>query len=260
MTSKTTSALCAGLLLSMSAPAAQFVEVAADIEVTNWHYQEETGLPLKNRRTYSIRCVVGKDLWLIENLSRTNITESTWLVNNRLVRQVRYNDAPDPIAETTGFRTFRRSPRSAGVIEVDGYPGSDLLVNLSWFAFCSGPYLQRSTRGVPLPSAAPNRQAFGFTNETSFFPDGFGLPRSATFYVESRQLKCRYEAQQSTNILGWNFPTAFTVLQNEPDRFGKWNRDLSVNGRVTSIRPAPKLDLPEEILERLESLEPPVRR
>ncbi len=252
--------LCAAALV-LPASAAQFVEVTATIETVNWHYQEETGLPLKNRRTHSIRCVVGKDLWLIENLSRTNITESTWLVNSLLIRQTRYNDGSDSTAETTGFRTFRRTARPVAVIEVDGYPGSDLLVNLPWFAFCSGPYLQRSTRGVPLPTAAPNRPVFGFTNETIIFPDSFGLPRNASFYVAPRQLKCRYEVQQSTNILGWNFPTAFTVVQNEPDRFGKWNRDLSVDGRVTSIRPVPKLELPEEILDRLESREaPPTRR
>jgi len=253
--------LCAALL-GWTARAAPFVEVAASIEVINWHYQEETGLPLKNTRVHSIRCVVGKDLWQIENLSRTNITESTWLLQGMLVRQISYNSIYDSAPDDTGIRSTRRFSRPASMLATpDGYPGSELLVNLPWFAFCSGPYLKQTTRGVPLPTAAPERPAFGYTNETTLFADSFGLPRRAVFYAAPRQIKGRYEVQQSTNVLGWNFPLAFTAEQHEPDRLGKWSRTLSVNGRVTSIRSVSKLEVPEDILERLQKPEPaPARR
>jgi hypothetical protein len=253
--------LCAALL-GWTARAAQFVEVAARIEVINWHYQEETGLPLKNARTHSFRCVVGQDHWLIENLSRTNITESTWLLKGMLVRQINYNYAQSSTADDTGYRSTRRYSRPASMLATpDGYPGSELLVNLPWFTFCSGPYLQQTTRGVPLPTAAPGRTVFGYTNETTLFADAFGLPRRAVFYEMPRQIKGRYDVQQSTNVLGWNFPLAFTAEEHEPDRFGKWSRALTVNGRVTSIRAVPKLEVPEDILERIENPDPsPARR
>jgi hypothetical protein len=237
------------VLLAVPATA-QFVEVAAEIEITNWHYQEETGLPLKTRRTVPLRCVVGTNHWLIEYQPRTNVTDTTWFLNGKIIRQIHYQE--DAASEETGFRTFRR-PRQLGVIEsVDGYPGGELVVNVSWFAFCSGPFLQRSTRGAPVPASAPDRMAFGFTNELSVFSDRLALPRRAVFYATPRQIKCDYQVQQSTNVLDWSFPAAFTVMQNEPDNLGKWSRQLSVAGRIVSVRPARPIELPEDLQERLE--------
>ncbi len=254
---KAASLIFCAVLLALPA-AAQFVEVTARMEITTFQYHEETGLPLKNIRTVSVRCVVGTNNWLIEHQPRTNATDSTWFVNGKLIRQINYsnysNYGQESIAEeTTSFRTFRRNSRPASVINgADGYPGGELLVNLPWFAFCSGPFLQRSARGVPVPTSPPDRAAFGFTNETTFFSDSFRLPRRAVFYATTQQIKCDYQVQQSTNVLGWNFPTAFTVVHNEPDSLGKWNRQLSITGRVTSIQPAQPVELPEDLQERLQ--------
>jgi hypothetical protein len=253
--------LCAALGL-LPASAAQFVELSARIETIEWRYQEETGLPLKNIRTHTLRCVVGQDQWLMENLSRSNVTESTWFLQGMIVRQLSYNATDDSSGESTGYRGYRRTARNVGMMaSPEGYPGGDVLANATWFAFCSGPFLQRTTRGVPLPTAGVNETVFGFTNETRVFTDALGLPRSASFFVPPHELKCRYEVPQSTNVLGWNFPLAFTAEQRVPDRFGKWNRDLTINGRVTAIRAVSKLEVPEEILERMQNPEPsPARR
>jgi hypothetical protein len=247
--------LMIGLLACFTpARAAQFVEVAADIELTIWHYQEETGLPLKKSRTYSVRCVVGTNTWLIENHARTNVTESIWFVDGNIVRQTSYNQDSAPVEPV--YRTFRRGGRSASFVAApDGYPSGDLFLNLPWFAFCSGPYLTRPGRAVPLPTPAQDRAAFGFTGETTTFKDSLGLPKRAAFYTTQRQLKCEYQVQQSTNVLGWNFPTAFTVVQNEPDTFNQWHKQLTVSARVISIQPAQNPALPEEIRERLEEWE-----
>ena len=247
-------ALCAALLLCRPGWTAQFVEVAAEFEITSWRYQEETGLPLKKSRTYPVRCVVGTNMWLIENHSRTNVTESVWFVDGKIVRQTTYN------LESTGdepvYRTFRRGPRTAGIVAApDGYPSGDLFLNLPWFAFCSGPYLARPGRSVPLPTPGQDRAAFGFAGETTCFTDSLGLPKRAAFYTTKRQLKCEYLVQQSTNVLGWNFPTAFTVVQNEPDALDRWTKQLTVSSRVTSIRPAQSVELSEEMRERIEEWE-----
>ena len=252
--------LCATLGL-LSASAAQFVEISARVETIEWRYQEETGLPLKNLRTHTLRCIVGKDQWLIENLSRSNITESTWYLQGMIVRQVAYNSTDDVTADGTGYRGYRRGARNVGLLaSPEGYPEGDMLVNATWFAFCSGPFLQKSARGVPLPTAGPSQTVFGLTNETRLFADALGLPRSATFYAPPRELKCRYEVPLSTNVLGWNFPLAFTAEQRAPDRFGKWERNLTINGRITEIRSVPKLEVPEEILERIQNPEPTTTR
>jgi hypothetical protein len=254
MNCKTTLALGAALMLSVSAPAAQFVEVAAEIEMTTWRYQEETGLPLKKSRTYPVRCVVGTNMWLIENHSRTNVTESVWFVDGKIVRQTTYNQ--ESTADEPVYRTFRRGPRTAAIVAApDGYPSGDLFLNLPWFAFCSGPYLAGPGRSVPLPTPGQDRAAFGFAGETTCFADSLGLPKRAAFYTTKRQLKCEYLVQQSTNVLGWNFPTAFTVVQNEPDALDRWTKQLAVSGRVTSIRPAQSVELSEEMRERIEEWE-----
>jgi hypothetical protein len=251
--------LCAALLLSLPTSAAQFVEVNADLEITTWRYQEETGLPLKNSRGYSMRCVVGTNTWLIENHSQTNFKESVWFVDGRIVRQTVNQDSA---ADELGIRTMRRSPRSASVLSApDGYPGGELLLNLPWFAFCSGPYLKLPGHSVPLPTPTQDRVAFGFRAEVTAFADSLGLPRRVAFYTGQRQLKCDYQVQLSTNVLGWNFPTAFTVVQNEPNDIGQWNRQLSVSGRVISIQPAKKPELPVDIQQRLELMDQfPTRR
>jgi hypothetical protein len=254
MNCKTTLALGAALLLSVSARAAQFVEVAAEIEITSWRYQEETGLPLKKSRAYPVRCVVGTNMWLIENHSRTNVTESVWFVDGKIIRQTTYNQ--ESPADEPVYRTFRRGPRTAAIVAApDGYPSGDLFLNLPWFAFCSGPYLARPGRSVPLPTPGQDRSAFGFQGETTLFNDSLGLPKRAAFYTTKRQLKCEYLVQQSTNLLGWNFPTAFTVVQNEPDALDRWTKQLAVSGRVTSIRPAQSIELSEEMRERIEEWE-----
>ena len=115
---------------------------------------------------------------------------------------------------------------------------------------------------MPLPTpTGQGYAAFGFTDETTVFADSLGLPRRVAFYTGQRQLKCEYQVQQSTNVLGWNFPTAFTVVQNEPNDLGQWNRQLSVSGRVTSIRPAKKPELPADLQERLKTWDQlPTRR
>jgi hypothetical protein len=254
MNRMTTPALCAALLLSVSARAAQFVEVAAEIEITTWRYQEETGLPLKKSRTYPVRCVVGTNMWLIENHSRTNVTESVWFVDGKIVRQTTYNQ--ESTADEPVYRTFRRGPRTAGIVAApDGYPSGDLFLNLPWFVFCSGPYLARPGRSVPLPTPGQDRAAFGFAGETTCFTDSLGLPKRAAFYTTKRQLKCDYQVQQSTNVLGWNFPTTFTVVQNEPDALDQWHKQLAISARVTAIRPAQNVELSEEMRERLEEWE-----
>ncbi len=241
-------------LLSWPALAASLVEVTAEFEITQWRYQEETGLPLKSQRQFAVRCVAGTNTWHIENQVRSNVTERLWFMDGKLARQVSVKlEDPD---DEPAFGTTRRSARSVGMMaSVDGYPGGEPGVTLTWFAFCSGPYLRRPGRAVPLPVLGQDRAAFGFADETTTFADDLGLPRRATLRTGQRQIKCDYQVTQSTNVNGWSFPTAFTVTQNEPDSLGRWRKSVSVTGRVTGIRPAAALVMPLEVQERFDTWE-----
>jgi hypothetical protein len=244
---------CAALL-ALPGSAAPFVEVEAVIDVTSWHHNEETGLALKNSRSFSVRCVIGTNAWLIENFARTNIKESVWFVNGRIIRQS--SATQDPMADDSTFSLTRRGGRYASITaSEDGYPASDMFLNLPWFAFCSGPYLKHAGRSVPLPAPDGNRSVFGFKDQTVAFTDPLALPQRVELFTSKAQLRAKYEAQQSTNVLGWNFPTAFTLLQNEPDEFDQMRRQLNATGHVTRIRPASSIELPQEIQARLELLE-----
>lgn len=265
MDCKSILALGASLFLAASNLPAQFIEVEAVIDVTNWRHDEETGLSLKNSRSFSVRCVVGTNTWLIESHSQTNLKQSAWFTDGKIIRQNTAATVQDPNSDSTsdelGYLSTRRGRYASVVASTDGYPGADVFLSLPWFAFCSGPYFQRAGRSIPLPVPAANRGAFGFADETTLFADRLGLPRRVDLFTSQRQIKCEYRVQQSTNVHGWSFPTAFTVVQNEPDRFDVWKPHLVASGRVTGIRRASKPELPEDIQMRLEMLERyPTRR
>ncbi len=251
------------LLVFCAAQAAQFVEVTADLEVTSWRYQEETGLPLKNIRNFSVRCVVGTNTWLIERHTTNTAPESVWFVEGKIVRLTApsFDTAPS-VPDDSGFQSTRRATRYLNILAAaDGYPAGDLFLNLPWFAFCSGPYLKRPGQSVPLPTPPQDRAAFGFRSEVTTFADSLGLPRRVQFFTGQKQIKCDYQVQQSTNVLGWNIPTAFTVTQNEPNSLGVWSKQLAVAARVKSIQPAPEPSPPEEVRQRVEIWERyPTRR
>ena len=266
MNCKCTLACLAALLLAVMNLPAQFVEVEAIIDVTSWRYDEGTGLPLKNSRSFSVRCVVGTNTWLIESQSQTNLKQSAWFAEGKIIRQntVTLNQYAnqDPISDESEYLPTRRGGRSVNIVaSSDGYPGNDMFLSLPWFAFCSGPYFRHPGRSVPLPAPPTGRGAFGFADESTLFRDNLGLPQRVDLLTAKREIKCEYRVQQFTNALGWSFPTAFTVVQNEPDGFNVWKRQITATGSVTRIRRASRPELPEEIQMRLEMLDQfPTRR
>src|SRR6266542_3725934 len=64
--------------------------------------------------------------------------------------------------------------------EIESYPLGHFGVNLPWLAFCSGTYLKREGRLIPLPAAllrhCPDR--FAYTDVATTFDDELGLPKS----------------------------------------------------------------------------------
>ena len=128
----------------------------------------------------------------------------------------------------------------------DGNPLGDEGVNIAWLAFCSGTYLKREGRLIPLPAKilrhTPDRYAY--TDQTSTFQDAFGLPRSVelflskTLYLSSVEdfykgwgsrylewmkgnvtnlqegaLTFHYSVTATTNFLSWTLPLRFEFSQ-----------------------------------------------
>jgi len=53
----------------------------------------------------------------------------------------------------------------------------------------------------------------GRENTTSIFTKSLGLPRSVKLFTENNQPVFQYQVRQSTNVLGWNFPLEFYLVQ-----------------------------------------------
>ena len=156
-----------------------------------------------------------------------------------------------------------------------GHPMGHCGVNIPWQAFCSGTYLKRQGRTIPLPAAVlrhcPDR--FAYTDVTTTFEDESGLPRSmdllsskdlflkshtdwdkehsfgdrykewkekTVLKIQDGVLVFHYAVLESTNMLGRNFPTKFEFFQSgrQYEQDGNWF--CQGTGRVKSIRPSLK--------------------
>ena len=253
------------LLGNFRAPAAvatntPAVEITAEIEIIRWQYHEETGLPLKQRQLLPIRAVISTRDWLLERQPSTNVIEHVWFTRGHVLRQTSYRRAT--YGEDEDSTPARRYGRNVSVTEShEGHPGGNWATTLPWFAYLSGNFLNTTNRRVPLPTADVDEMAFGFVEKITRFDDALGLPRRATFHTDAGQLKLDYQVTQSTNVLGWNLPAQFTATQSTPDRFGKWNRQLTATGRLLTAQPAPAPALPADIAVRFEEWKTsPVRR
>ena len=152
----------------------------------------------------------------------------------------------------------------------------DFGVNIPWLAFCSGTYLKREGRIIPLPAAilrhCPDR--FAYRDVTTTFDDDLGLPKSIDLFssqalflkshtdwdkelsfgnrytewnqktalkIQDALLVFHYAVLESTNVLGRRFPTKFEFFQTgrRYEQDGNWF--CQGTGRVMSIRPSATL-------------------
>ncbi len=127
----------------------------------------------------------------------------------------------------------------------DGRSWGGEVVNIPWLAFCSGAYLKRPGRVVPLPvfyilnAAGAN----GCSDKMETFDDELGLPKTVELFTSSALyrssvlewnrafllnlptnsslpdglLKFHYAVTASTNFLAWTFPLSFEYTEYEDD-------------------------------------------
>lgn len=202
------------------------------------------------------------------------------------VTQPMSEERKERIARTTKFALAPvEVARSNVTIHIhpsrDGHPLGDLAVNIPWLAFCSGPYLKSEGRIIPLPVALlrHTRDRFAYSDKTETFADDFGLPRRVDLFTsksllessednfdrenflgdryaaykkrllasfEEGVLTFHYAVSESTNFLGWNFPTKFEFFQKgrRYEQNGNWF--FRGRGRVKFVRPSAE---PQNIFE-----------
>ena len=271
--------------VSISTHAQRYVEISAQIELVSYPAGEPNGAASAKPRTISFVCITGTNEWRIEN-DFVRSAEDKWFFDGTNVYNSLHATRPaseegtDRIAKTSEFANvpFERA-KSNLTINIrpshDGHPLGDVSVNIPWLAFCSGTYLKRDGRLIPLPASILHhtRDRFAYTDKTETFEDAFGLPRTVDlftskslyqasndgfdkeYFSENRYMEWakkiasnlqegvlmfHYAVTESTNFLGLNFPTRFEFFQNgrKHEQNGDWFcRGI---GRVKSIRPSAK--------------------
>jgi len=255
------------LLFPVAGSAGQFVDITAEIEVNDWAYhflvdgraESKTNPPSIFESAIPVHCVVGSNSWFMERTYRgsySNHVSQSWFTGTNLVsaeKILRTITEDHEIAIQSGFTDVDIWP------SIDGNPGRPLKQQdffmldryIPWIAFCSGPALKKDHHLYPPMSFwkemidAPH----GFSDRTTVFKDGFGLPISVKLFAETSQTIFQYQVHQTTNVLGWNFPLEFYMVQYEPDGTNGWVASFTARGRITAIGLGAMPQIPESILK-----------
>jgi hypothetical protein len=255
--------LCLGVLPLQDLPA-QPVEISAEIVTHGYRLKDTNSITGATPKVVHVTCVTGPNQWYIEE---DFAGRREWLFdgNNVVCRSQLHSGLKD----ATNTRKEAWESR-------DGHPLGDFGVNMSWLAFCSGTYLKRDGRVIPLPAAVlrhcPDR--FAYTDATTTFPDELGLPRSLDLFssqalflkshtdwdkelsfggrytewnnktapkIQDGVLVFHYAVLESTNMLGRSFPIRFEFFQTgrQYEQDGNWF--CQGVGHVKSIRPSASL-------------------
>lgn len=247
--------LCLGLLPGRN-EAAQFVELSAEIETFGYRLADTNSIARARPKTVHVFCITGGEQWFIEEDFQG---KREWLFNGTEVLRRSGDLGKGKPAAISGAWKAR-----------DAHPMGDIGVNMPWLAFCSGAYLKGERRIIPLPAAplqhCPDR--FAYSDVTTTFDDGFGLPKtldlftssalflkshtewdeeqsfgdrytqwnkSTSLRIQDGVLIFHYGVLVSTNVLGRSFPLRFSFFQTgrQYEQDGNWC--CQGTGRVTSI-------------------------
>jgi hypothetical protein len=254
---------------------AQFIELTAEIEVVDWSYMfwtDRENLPRRPTSLFTkwegppIRCAVGTNSWMIEGPPLRNASVTHWFTGTNIIkRTVITQELPEAEVKrmSKSGAVAVKSPE-VGAVDTrtnespDGNPGRPVRVidlmdtgaKVCWLAFCSAPALKGNDSRIALPSDLWKQYlaVAKFTNDIARFEDGLGLPRGITVCTDAGELVMQYQVHHSTNVLGWNFPTEFYLVQYKPLRSrgtNAWEVLLTAKGRVTAIGPGTEPQIPK---------------
>jgi hypothetical protein len=203
------------LLCAFQCAEAQVVHLTAEIETASWN-SEEPGVHIK---TWTTQCMVATNAWLITGGPFGSLQWASG--TNSLGRAERTLESADG--------NPARPPRTMDALSVPG--------NISWLAFCSGPFLKRTGKGLPLPSGFWKEYlpaSWQTSEKITVFEDELGLPERIVLYDKSQPV-LQYRATLTTNALGWTFPLEFYLAQYIPARSNAWDLELTAKGRIVAI-------------------------
>lgn len=245
-----TTALLPCLLLSSQHSPAQYVEVSAQIEGTSWPYSP-LGEKTEHRRSYTTRCIFGTNLWCIEDDFPLNAKETWWSTGTNIIKYTLITkELPQPGKERQTIGALPGPPLHNGDRFTRFYgPSSPQpltgTANLTWLAFCSGPFLKAEGRRLA-PPFGRDRSA---SDRTQLLDEALGLPKGVEIYSPEKELVCVYEVRQSTNFLGWTIPLQFEFTQYRArghESPSPWFHALAT---VTSIQRGTEPQVPSEVME-----------
>src|SRR5262245_51460010 len=130
-----------GAPVSAAATADRYVEIHAEIELITYVSTNNVDIAFEKRRSYSLKCVTGKNIWFIENDFLIDGREFWYFDGTNVHRKVEMKKTGSPTNqslkglgwEEPGMNTQISIRPSPG-----GHPLGNLGVNVPWLVFCSG--------------------------------------------------------------------------------------------------------------------------
>jgi hypothetical protein len=264
------------LIVPMFCAAAQFVDLTVQMEINQWSYwllqdqRSQSGRESIFDKTATVHCVIGTNTWLMEGDFYRNSFTKIWFTGTNIIEETVITQEPSgaelkqPHVSKFGLTSPPVGQKTTQTYyTADGNPGRpirepDLMHlrgNICWLALCSGPALQREGRPLFPPSALWKQLVSapaGFTDKTTVFKDGLGLPRSIELFTPEQRRIFQYQVRQTTNINGWEIPLEFYGVQYQPAETNSWELHLTYKGRVTAINVGSELQPAEQNKERIE--------
>ena len=276
----------AGIGLMATAHASPCVEVRLSVVQTNFRRttldSSTNATPARVVHRWTARCMVDRENWLIETTFMPGLLNTYFFDGTNVLQTSQVTRQIEPPEELRSLVRPRLHSGSTAKAVQSGWsfltispgeiPLDDLGSQLPWLAFCSGQYLRKPDRVVPLPTALARGYAatFGFKDDTVTFSDELGLPRSVRLLASAKLsklavkheslvrvgkssseirnaisphatfpdgfLKGRYQVLTHTNFGGWNIPTSFMYENFSPMRTGGVMTTLTAGAGVESIK------------------------
>ena len=252
-------ALMFSLLFASERAMAQFVELTAEIEITDWdglfffdklnQWPGPAGQPSIFTDRHKRRCVVGSNTWMIESEFRDSKV-TRWFTGTNIIQHTVVIKDGSESTSTTSDESIDGNP-GRPVREAD-LMGFDLAATVCWQAFCSGPVFKRESHQIFPPSGFWKESSLvytGWSEQTEVFRDRLGLPKSIDLVTTNNQFIFRYQVHRSTNIMGWTFPSEFFGVQYLPTRTNGWKLHVTLKGKVTAIGVGAEPQIPAKVVK-----------
>lgn len=221
-----------------SAPA--FLDLTVRITVLSWN----TGPNGPQERTYTNRCVVGTNVWLIQNEFSVNSRNKYFFDGQNLYEQQEIIRQPASTVSgihypKVGEQFVRHEP------SVDGNPGRpprvsdkmDFQGRVIWTAFCSGACLSQKDHKLYPPDDLWKEFIIEkeFSDASTRYDDAFAFPKTLLLLVNDKQPVVDYRVSLSTNFCSLTIPTQFYLAQYQPTGTKGWMLAHISKGEVISL-------------------------